>query len=127
VTFLGPGWAKIGGKNWHDLRAFDDGYTRCNSALFWQTERLLSIFSTGREKNGFTGFSGIGPDTVGGKGARIGLILPEGNFPSILRFSDKKKERSDSPPCYHPNNLLSCRRVRNSKKYHKMFRKYCIR
>jgi hypothetical protein len=69
-----PGWGKIGGKNRHDLRAFGGGYTRRNSAVFWQTGHFKGIFSTRRGKDSFTGFSGIGPGTGGRKGARIGLI-----------------------------------------------------
>lgn len=87
-----PGWGKIGGQNRLDLRAFDSGYTRCNSAVFWQTERLLSIFSTGKEKNSFTGFSGIGPGTGNGNGARIGLISFRADYessgqPSVGQYS----------------------------------------
>jgi hypothetical protein len=37
AAFLGSGWGKIRGKNRHDLRTFGGGYTRCNSAVFWQT------------------------------------------------------------------------------------------
>jgi hypothetical protein len=40
AAFPGPGWGKIGGKNRHDLRAFGGGYTRCKSAIFWQTGQL---------------------------------------------------------------------------------------
>jgi len=55
-----PGWGKIGGKNRHDLRAFGGVYTRCNSALFWQTGQLWGRFSTGTEKEDNPRFSGIG-------------------------------------------------------------------
>jgi hypothetical protein len=61
VVVLGPGWGKISGKNWHDLRAFGGVYTRCNSAVFWQTGRLWGIFSTGTKKEDNAGFSGSGP------------------------------------------------------------------
>ncbi len=37
------------------------------------------------------GFSGIGPGTVGGKGARIGLIFPEGILPPFLKVIDGEK------------------------------------
>jgi hypothetical protein len=56
----------------------------CNSAVFWQTERLLGIFSTGKKKGSFMGFSGMGPGTGGEKGARIGLISLESDFPPIF-------------------------------------------
>jgi hypothetical protein len=39
AAFSEPEWGKISDKNRHDLRAFGGGYTRCNSALFWQTEQ----------------------------------------------------------------------------------------
>jgi len=35
VAFSGLGWDKIGSKNRHDLRAFDDVLERCKSAVFW--------------------------------------------------------------------------------------------
>jgi hypothetical protein len=45
------------------------------SAVFWKTERALSVFSIGIEKKDISGFSGIGPDKRRVKGARIGLIF----------------------------------------------------
>ncbi|MFA4859910.1 hypothetical protein [Methanoregula sp.] len=75
VAFSGLGWGKIGGKTRHGLRAFGGGYTRCDSAVFWQTERNLRIFSTGTKKEDNPGFYGSGPEVETGKGARIGLIL----------------------------------------------------
>ena len=36
--------------------AFGGLFTRCKSAVFRQTERLLQVFSTGTENGGFTGF-----------------------------------------------------------------------
>jgi hypothetical protein len=51
VTFPDPGWGKIGGKNRRDLKAFGGVYTRSNSTVFWQTERLLRlIFHRKRKK-----------------------------------------------------------------------------
>jgi hypothetical protein len=43
----------------------------------------MGVFSTGTEKGDITGVSGIGPSTSGGKGARIGLVFPEGILPSF--------------------------------------------
>lgn len=42
--------------------------------VFWQTERYLGLFSTGIEKGGLSGFSGIDRSTLKGKGVCIGLI-----------------------------------------------------
>ncbi len=50
---------------------------RDKSVVFWQTGQLLGIFSTGTEKEHNPVFSGIGPETGAGKGARIGLIFPQ--------------------------------------------------
>jgi hypothetical protein len=41
----------------------------------------MGIFSTGKKKSSFTGFSGTGPDTDGEKGACIGLIFPKESSP----------------------------------------------
>jgi hypothetical protein len=49
---------------------------RCKSAVFWQKERLLSVFSTGTEKEGFTGVSLQHVRIEEGIEARIGLIFP---------------------------------------------------
>jgi|GEM_PF-6069232 len=57
----------------------------------------------------------------------MGLILPWEFSPSISGPPTREKEGLYPHPRNQPDNLLSCRRVRNSKKYHKMFRKYCIR
>jgi len=46
----------VSGKNSIDCRAIGRHLARCKSALFWQTERKLSVFSTRTEKEGFTGF-----------------------------------------------------------------------
>jgi hypothetical protein len=59
VGVSGSGWAKIGGEKCLDLRGFGAGYTRCDSAVFWQTERFKGVFSTGNEKRRLSGFSGI--------------------------------------------------------------------
>jgi hypothetical protein len=64
--------------------------------------RYLNTFSTGTEKGDISGFSGIGPGTGGGKGARIGLILPEGNLPSFLRLPDEKKRGQNPIPVISP-------------------------
>jgi hypothetical protein len=57
--FWGSGWGKSGSYIHLDLNGLTSHKARCKSAVFWQTERLLGIFSTGTEKGGFTGFSGI--------------------------------------------------------------------
>jgi hypothetical protein len=44
------------------------------TAVFWQKERLLGLFSTGTEKDDFTGFSGFARIREGKKGARIGFF-----------------------------------------------------
>jgi hypothetical protein len=49
---------------------------RCKSAVFWKTERYLGVFSTGTEKEGFTGVSIQHVRIEVGIGARIGLIFP---------------------------------------------------
>jgi hypothetical protein len=57
--FLGSGGGKSGSSIQLDLKGLTSHKVRCKSAVFWQTERLLGVFSTGTEKGGFTGFSGI--------------------------------------------------------------------
>jgi hypothetical protein len=69
AAFPGSGWDKLCGKNHLDLNDFGSHYTRCKSALFWQSKRDLNGFSTRTEKESFTGFSGIGMDIWKGKGA----------------------------------------------------------
>jgi len=76
--FPGPGWGKLCGENRLDLMAFGGLVARCISPLFWQTWQYSGLFSTGTEKEDFAGFSGIGLDSRRGKGARIGLICPQG-------------------------------------------------
>ena len=75
AAFLGSRQGKLYAENSLGLKAIDDHQARCKSAVFWQTERLLGIFSTGTEKGGFTGLSGTGLDTVKGNGTRFGLIF----------------------------------------------------
>ena len=58
----------ISGENSLGSRALDGHWERCKSALFWQTERFLGAFSTGTEKEGFTGFSIIDQEIRRGKG-----------------------------------------------------------
>jgi hypothetical protein len=67
---------------------------RCKSAVFCQTEQLLGIFSTGNEKGGFTGISDISKHFWKGKGARIGLICPQGPDP-LFQMSPKKNKSAD--------------------------------
>jgi len=43
----------------------------------------LQVFSTGTEKKDILGFSGIGPERTGEKGACIGFIFPQGPDPRI--------------------------------------------
>ena len=57
AAFPGPGWGKLSGKNGLDSRAFGGLLVRLKFAVFWQTKRNLGVFSTGTEKEGFTGFS----------------------------------------------------------------------
>jgi hypothetical protein len=75
AAFLWPGWGKLSGKNGLDLRAIGGLWARCNSAVFWQTERLYGVFSTRTETEGFTGFSDIVRYNQKGKEAQFGLIL----------------------------------------------------
>ena len=56
-------------KNRHDLRAFGGLLNRCKSAVFHKTERESTVFSTETEKDGFTGFFGIGREIGRGKRA----------------------------------------------------------
>jgi hypothetical protein len=74
--FLGFIWIIIGGENRFGCRAIGRHWARCKSALFWQTERQLSVFSTGTEKEGFAGFSVCQITIRKQVGARIGLIFP---------------------------------------------------
>ena len=57
--FGGPDGVNQVAKLQLDLKGLTSHKVRCKSAVFWQTERLLGIFSTRTEKGGFTGFSGI--------------------------------------------------------------------
>ncbi len=69
--------------------AFGGLWEGCILALFWQTECFMGVFSTGTEKRGLSGFSGIGRRTGRGKGARIGLICPQGLDPLIPGISEE--------------------------------------
>jgi hypothetical protein len=60
-------WGKVWGKNHLDLRAFDDQWVRCKSAVFRQSGRNNASVSTRTETGGYTGFSGIGPHFRGEK------------------------------------------------------------
>jgi len=51
---------------------------RCISAVFCQTKRESGVFSTGTEKNGFAGFSGIALKTGWGNGALFGRFRDSG-------------------------------------------------
>jgi hypothetical protein len=64
AAFPMPGGDKPGGKFHLDLRGIGGLLMRCKSAVFWQTEHDLRVFSTGAEKERFSGFSGTGPETV---------------------------------------------------------------
>ena len=59
-------------------------------------------------------FSGSGPETGAGNGARIGLISPQGPDPSISGPSDVDKKGKTGLPAHSRNqsdNLLSYHRV----------------
>jgi len=55
--------AKIRDKIHRDSKAFGMLLERSKSAVFYQTERYPGLFFTRTEKEGFTGFSGIGRET----------------------------------------------------------------
>ena len=61
--------AKIRDNIHRDFKAFGMLWERGKSAVFYQTERYLGVFSTRTEKEGFTGFSGICWEIGKGKGA----------------------------------------------------------
>ena len=88
---MGSGWDKPGGKNDLDLKGFPGLLERCKSALFWQTEPYMGVFSTRTEKADFTGFFGIDSVRKREKGARIGLIFHGVIYPSFLRVIDEKE------------------------------------
>ncbi len=56
--------------------AFGDHQVRYKSAVFWKTERLLQVFSTGTEKRCFTRFFTCQLWMKEQIGARTGLIFP---------------------------------------------------
>jgi hypothetical protein len=88
AAFPGPGWRKVGGKNGIDSRAFGMHLMRCIPAVFCQSKRYLSVFSTRTEKKGFAGFSGIGSTSRQGIGARMWLIFPQIIYPCIPGISN---------------------------------------
>jgi hypothetical protein len=59
-----PGWGKLVGKFHLDLRGIGGLLMRCKFAVFCQKEHFLRVFSTGTEKERFSGFSGTDPETV---------------------------------------------------------------
>jgi hypothetical protein len=75
AAFPVPGWGKLVGKFHLDLRGIGGLLMGCKSAVFCQTEHYLGLFSTGTEKERFSGFSGSVPETVYGNGARIKRIF----------------------------------------------------
>jgi hypothetical protein len=52
-------------------------WERCKSAVFWQTDQYLTVFSTRTEKEGNTGFPGSVLHHRKRKGAQFGLIEDE--------------------------------------------------
>jgi hypothetical protein len=76
-----PERGKLRGEIHLDSKAIGGLLVRCKSAIFFQTEQLLGIFSTGTEKGGFTGFSGIEMNSGNGKKARKRRICPQGPDP----------------------------------------------
>jgi hypothetical protein len=66
---------------------------RCIFALFRQTERYNAFVSIGTEKKELLRFSGMGRDSGKAKGARIGLIYPQGPGPLIPGVPDKGELR----------------------------------
>jgi hypothetical protein len=87
--FLMSGWGKVGGKNNLDLKAFDGHWARGKSAVFWKTKRILGIFSTRNETEGFTWFSLLEMIINLRIGARIGRIFPDYSIPSKHSFLKK--------------------------------------
>jgi hypothetical protein len=84
AAFQGSGGDKPGSKNSFNVKAFGMHLMRCILAVFWQSKRYLSVFSTRTEKRGFAGFCGIGLTIRQGIGARMGRIL-------LLRTSRENK------------------------------------
>jgi hypothetical protein len=62
---------------------------RRKSAVFWQTERLLGIFSTGTENNDFKRLFRIASKNEERIGTRIGLIFPKRSVPHISGISGR--------------------------------------
>ena len=78
-------WHKGRGIKCLDSRAFGGLYEGGFPPAFWQSERLLGVFSTGTENSELSGFSGINQDTGKEKGDRTGLICPRGLDPPLYR------------------------------------------
>jgi len=95
--FLRSGWGKVCDKIHLNLKGLKSHQVRCRSALFWQTERILSIFSTRNKKKRFTGFSGIGNYIWTGKGVHFGRIFPDYSIPSKHPFLIKHSAYQKSP------------------------------
>jgi hypothetical protein len=87
--FPGPEWGKLGGEIHLDSRAFGGHLQGRKSAVFCQSKRYLSLFSTRTEKKDFAGFSGVGRTIRQGIGARIGRIFPQIIYPCIPGISNK--------------------------------------
>jgi hypothetical protein len=69
--------------------AFGGHLMRCKSAVFWQTERLLGIFSTGTENNDFKRLFKWLVRIEERIGTRIGLIFPKRSVPHISGISGR--------------------------------------
>jgi hypothetical protein len=87
------GWTELRGKNRGCLKAINGHLARGKPAVFWQTGQYVGVFSTGTQKKGYAGFSGIGSATKMGKWARIGLIFHQDNDPLHSRFPEKNQKR----------------------------------
>ena len=73
----GPIWSKLFGRIHIDCRGIDGPWVRCKSAVFWQTDQYLTVFSTRTEKEGNTGFFGSVWHPKKRKGAWYGLIFTQ--------------------------------------------------
>jgi hypothetical protein len=73
--FPGSEWGKLSGEKCLDLMPFGGLWERCKSAVFWQTECEMGVFSTGTKKGDNLGVSGIGRYIWKEKGAQFGRIL----------------------------------------------------
>jgi hypothetical protein len=77
---------------------------RCKSAVFWPTERLLGVFSTGTEKEGFTGVSIQHVRIEEAIGARIGLIFPWICIPDFLVHYERSSSYAVLSGLRHTDN-----------------------